>query len=152
MYSKLSKVPEHTGSATASFKDLVTFHGRKHYSRYFVENQLWPPLDMVTVDQEQELQKPNCINKCYVLLLLTVPMYTICPKYQTIPYLANPKAAPNAWVAHYCLVPYSPVQWHCYPCHPSHHHYQSIYTYLSPPIRISKEDSSTIVKIISLLL
>ena len=47
----------HIGSATASFYDLVTLH--RSTADILVEDQLWPPLDMVTVDQEWKLHNPN---------------------------------------------------------------------------------------------
>ena len=43
----------HIGSTTASFEDLVTFHSRTQ-KHILVEDQLWPPLDIVTSE--------NCTN------------------------------------------------------------------------------------------
>ena len=44
----------HVGSTTASFKDLVTLHWRTlPTADILIEDQLWPPLDMVEVDQER---------------------------------------------------------------------------------------------------
>ena len=43
-----------------SFKDLVIFYRENTTADILIEDQLWPPLDMVTVDQERKLLKPNC--------------------------------------------------------------------------------------------
>ena len=48
----------HIGSATTSFKDLVTVAQENTTADSLIENQLQPILDKVTVDQERELHKP----------------------------------------------------------------------------------------------
>ena len=36
------------------------------------EEQLWPPLDMVTVDHERELHKPNSRTKCKSFVVIQI--------------------------------------------------------------------------------
>ena len=58
----------HIGSATAS---LVTCTG-EHYSRYFDRDQLWPPLDMVTIGQKPEPYRPNRTKRESFVVVLIV--------------------------------------------------------------------------------
>ena len=44
--------------ATTSLEDMLTFH-RRTLQKYFDSDQLQPPLDKVTVDQERDFHKPN---------------------------------------------------------------------------------------------
>ena len=37
-----------------------------------VEDQPWPPLDMVTVDLERELHKPNCWTRCKLFVVVNI--------------------------------------------------------------------------------
>ena len=56
----------HVGSASAFFKDLVTVaqnNSTNQTSDILVENQLQPPLALVTVSKEREL-KPNSRTEC----------------------------------------------------------------------------------------
>ena len=58
LYTKLSScyVSTHVESAAASFKDLVILYRRTLHQDILVEDQLRPPLDMLTVDQEGTAQ------------------------------------------------------------------------------------------------
>ena len=52
----------HVGSATASFKDLVTDvqeNSANQTADVLVEDQLQAPLDVMTVRKEREVHKPN---------------------------------------------------------------------------------------------
>ena len=67
IYTVLSKISEHTihllltvplKGQLAFFEVLVTIQ-RTQQQIFFIEDHLWPPLDIVRVDQERDLHKPN---------------------------------------------------------------------------------------------
>ena len=70
-------VRTNVGSAIASFEDLVTLHMEnttKQTSKYFGRESAMAPLDLITVNQERELYKPNSRTKhgSFVVLIISL--------------------------------------------------------------------------------